>query len=335
MKLLIQFSVAVLVGVVLSRCAMAQSDENPVESKQQFILVKGAGGEKEYDELFRTWLDRWKLFAEKKSQRVKVIGTEENSGISDRETFINAISELKEAPDESTWIVLIGHGTFDGKQAKFNIRGRDLTADDFKEQLASVPGKCVIVGCFSCSGAFVPSLSAKNRTVIASTRNGYEFNFSRFGEYLSQLISDSTIDLDKDGETSLLEAFLVASKQTNEFYTSDARIITEHPVIDDNGDGVGTPADSFQGIRSKQKAKNGLAKEGTFANQMMIATSGSNGIVLTDEQRKHRRAVESEIEKLREKKTTMKPDAYLIKLESLVLRLASTMRGTETDQKRN
>ena len=38
-------------------------------------------------------------------------------------------SEPTNAP-APLWLVLIGHGTFDGKEARFNLRGPDLTATE-------------------------------------------------------------------------------------------------------------------------------------------------------------------------------------------------------------
>jgi len=78
-------------------------------------------------------------------------------------------------------------------------------------------------------------LSATNRVIITATRSGNEQNFARFGQYFAEAITSTDADLDKDGQVSLLEAFLIASRRTSEFYKVEGRLATEHALIDDNG----------------------------------------------------------------------------------------------------
>src|SRR5213075_927990 len=95
------------------------------------------------------------------------------------------------------------------------------------------------------------------RVIVAAARSGYEQNYARFGQYMAEAIADPTADLDKDGQTSLLEAFLTASRRVAEYYATEGRMVTEHALLDDNGDGFGTPADWFRGIRAVKAAKDG------------------------------------------------------------------------------
>ena len=137
--------------------------------------------------------------------------------------------------------MVIGHGTFDGKEAKFNLRGPDLSAADLAEWLKPFRRPVAVINCASASSPFINKLSATNRVIIAATRSGYEQNYARFGEYISSAVADPQADLDKDGQTSLLEAFLMASRRVAEFYNTEGRLATEHALLDDNGDGLGTP----------------------------------------------------------------------------------------------
>src|SRR4029434_7395612 len=95
---------------------------------------------------------------------------------------------------------------------------------------------------------FINELSASGRVVVTAARSGSEFNFARFGDYFSSAITDSKADLDKDDQTSLLEAFLAAAAGVKEFYLSDGRLVTEYALLDDNGDKRRTPADWSQGL---------------------------------------------------------------------------------------
>src|SRR5262249_53253088 len=155
------------------------------------------------------------------------------------------------------WIVLIGHGTFDGREAKFNLRGPDLTEVELAEWLAPLKRPAAVINCASASGPFLNRLSGPNRVVVTATRSGHEQNLARFGQSLAESIADPRADLDKDGQISLLEAYLTASSRVAEYYKTHAQLATEHPLLDDNGDKLGTPPDWFHGIRATKRAKDG------------------------------------------------------------------------------
>jgi hypothetical protein len=134
-------------------------------------------------------------------------------------------------------------------------------------------------------------------------------------------IADPSADLDKDGQTSLLEAFLSASRQTAEFYSSASRLATEHALLDDNGDGLGTPADFFSGVRAVRSAKEGAALDGMRAHQVHLTPSIQER-ELSDEQRARRDELERQIEALRAAKSQLTEDEYYRRLEVLLVELA-------------
>ena len=201
------------------------------------------------------------------------------------------------------------------------MRGPDLTATDLADWLKPLRRPVAIVDCASSSGAFLTKLSATNRVVITATRSGYEQNFARFGGFISKAISDPQADLDKDGQTSLLEAYLIASRQLAEFYKAEGRLATEHPLLDDNADGLGTPADWFRGIRAVKRARDGAALDGLRAHQFHLVRSGAEQKI-APEIRKRRDAIELQIARLRDSKASLPEDEYYSLLEPLVLELA-------------
>ncbi len=95
-------------------------------------------------------------------------------------------------------------------------------------------------------------------------------NITRFGGYFARALADRAADLDKDGQTSLLEAFLAASHRTEEFYKQAGRLATEHALLDDNGDGLGTPAAWFRGVRAVKKPDKGATIDGLRAHQIHL-----------------------------------------------------------------
>src|SRR5690606_10990909 len=154
----------------------------------------------------------------------------------DRERLEQLLAKGDTLATRQLWLVLIGHGTFDGKVAKFNLRGPDIAASELGEWLKQVTLPTAIINTSSSSAPFMHALSGENRLVVTATKSGHESNFARLGGPLSEAIANPAADLDKDGQVSLLEAWLTASREVAEFYESDARLATEHSLLDDNGD---------------------------------------------------------------------------------------------------
>ncbi len=164
-------------------------------------------------------------------------------------------------------------------------------------------------------------LSAPRRVIITATRSGQEQNFARFGGELAAAIGDRAADLDKDGQTSLLEAYLHASRRVDESYAAAARLATEHALLDDNGDKQGTPAGWFQGVRATRRAKDGAALDGAFAHGWHLVP-GAEERSLTPAARQRRDELEQAIARLRETKADQSEDEYFGQLEKLMIELA-------------
>ena len=146
---------------------------------------------------------------------------------------------------------------------------------------------------------------------------------------LAEAISDSHADLDKDGQVSLLEAFLVASRKVAEFYKNENRLATEHALLDDNGDGLGTQADWFRGLRAVKQAKENAAMDGLLSRQFQLIPSEAEKS-LTPEQRARRDALERAVLLLRERKNQLPEEQYYGELEKLLLELARFYRSTSS-----
>ena len=71
--------------------------------------------------------------------------------------------------DDLLLIVLIGHGTFDGVDAKFNLVGPDLDSADWAALLRPLSGRVVIVDTTASSFPFMERLAAPRRIVITAT----------------------------------------------------------------------------------------------------------------------------------------------------------------------
>lgn len=294
------------------------------------IVAVGEPGEAQYAEMFAQWAQRWRDAAAQSHCDYLEIGlAPQPEDQADRDILREKLTALAENPPPTLWIVLIGHGTFDGKKAKFNLRGADVTATELAERLAPISSRIAVVNCASSSGPFVERLSAANRAVLTATKSGYEQNFARFGGYLSDAIADATGDLDKDGQTSLLEAWLAAAKRTQEYYDADARLATEHSLLDDNGDGKGTPADWFRGIHLVKQAKDSAAlPDGTLANQFILVPAAAEA-ALPEELRRQRDDLERRLAELRQQKGKLSEEEYLDQLQAILVPLAQLYETAE------
>jgi hypothetical protein len=295
------------------------------------LVVVGAEGAKEFGESFRQWAGRWEAAAKEGQAEFFSVGLDEPSEKSDRELLREKFSQLESSSSEPAWLVLIGHGTFDGKTARFNLRGPDVSPAELAGWLKPIERPLAVIDCTSCSGPFLNELSGKDRVIVTATRSGHEYNYSRFGEYLSSAITDPKGDLDKDEQTSLLEAFLLAASGVREFYVGESRLATEHALIDDNGDALGTPADWFQGLRATKTAKDGASLDGVRAGQFVLVRSRREE-QLPAAVRARRDELERQLAAMKASKSKLSEDEYLTRIEPLLIELAKLYESAEASK---
>jgi hypothetical protein len=298
------------------------------EDRPCVLIVVGAPGTPEYEVQFHRWADQWQAAAQTAHAELIRIGLDEEAGVTDRERLRSILVKKSAAGQEPLWIVLIGHGTFDGRDAKFNLRGPDVTDLELSEWLAPLKRPVAVLNCASASGPFLNRLSGENRVIVTATRSGNEQNFARFGQYLAEAIADPRADLDKDGQVSLLEAYLTASSRVAEYYRSHTQLATEHALLDDNGDRLGTPPDWFRGVRATRRAKDGAPLDGIRAHQLhLIKSDRERG--LPAQVRERRDQLELSIAALRDQKAKLTEDEYYSRLEKLMAELARLYRSLE------
>ena len=320
------FVVACLVSTVSASglCAAdATADAKSLASgRPTVVVVVGAEGAVQFENLFHEWADRWLAAARQAGHDVIAIGRDaEDSKEADRTRLQAALQAAANDKNAELWIVLIGHGTFDRREAKFNLRGPDVSAKELADWLKGNARPTAIVNCAAASAPFLASLAGPNRVVIAATKSGSEQNFARFGDFLSQAIVDPTADLDKDDQTSLWEAYLAAARRTAEFYSTDGRLLTEHALLDDSGDGLGVRADQFRGLTPIEATPDGKPLDGQRAHQWHLVRNATDSS-LTPEVLKKRNELELAILALRDRKSMLPGDEYLLDLERLLVELA-------------
>ena len=283
------------------------------------VIVNGPGGEAEYTKQFTEWTTSLGSILSERYNfdpgKIKVLADKSATAEEVKRTFTSLKSELD--VNNILFVFLIGHGSYDGKEAKFNLVGPDLSASDYNQLLTALPTKRIIVfNMSSASGEFMKPLSAKGRIVVTATRNGQETNATRFTGFFIAALKATDGDTDQDGHTSILEAFVYANRLTEEFYKRAGRLATEHALLDDNGDGVG---------REKPEAGEGLLARATYLDSLSVdeaAATAATGRLL-----KERSRLEGEIEQHIARKGNMAEAEYEATLERLFIELAKVNRS--------
>lgn len=305
-----------VIGCVMLLCAVSARGSEPVGPRRLW-LVLGAPGEERFARDFAEQAGAWK----KEAGRAGGIELRE---IRDRVALEAACGEDRSLRADELWMVLIGHGTFDGRVAKFNLEGPDVSAEDLAGWLSGRTGPTVVIHTGECGGPFLPALSGKNRVVVTATQSGAEVVVTRFGGHFAAALGEPLSDLNRDGTVSVLEAFLVGARRTVESYEQQRRLVSEHALIDDNGDGKGTRADWFEGWRGTRKSAEGAPADGVASARMALVPAPSDR-ALTKEQRGRRDRLEDEIEALRGLREKMGEKEWYEQLEARLLELGKLL----------
>ena len=242
-------------------------------------------------------------------------------GLSRREGIERVFEEIASAaqPGDQVLVLLIGHGSDQGGRPRFNIPGPDLGPIEFDALLDQLSEQRVaFVNTTSSSGAFLAPMSAERRTVVTSTRGGQQRDEPIFLRHFVAAFVEGAGDTDKDEQVSILEAFQYASLEVQRAYETDGLILTEHALLDDNGDGEGSREPSADGA------------DGRLAHAFVLGTPLAGNVALPDDlddpelaQLLERRAqLTVRLEALRRRKETLAEEEYLEQLEDLLIQVA-------------
>lgn len=320
---------ALTLVLAASSISVPAQEASASAGRREVIAVVGAPGEPAYDERFREAAEAWKEACGRGEAGFTLIG----GGEADAEALKTRLEALRNAspPVSDLWLVLIGHGTFDGRETKFAVGGPDFTDKDLAGWLRDFPCPVVVVNTASSSAPFLNALSGPDRVVITATKSASEIYYARFGEFFAQAIAGAqAADLDNDAQVSLLEAYLFAAQRVAAYYADEGRIATEHALLDDNGDTKGTRAEWFEGVRAVKTPAENAAPDGERAAQLVLVPSAADA-GLPAEVRQRRSVLETELRALvREREGgQLAEEAFYQKAETILLELAAIAARTE------
>jgi hypothetical protein len=316
---------ATLLGMLLALAAPAAAQT------VHLAVIVGLAGDPEHAELF----DRWaSTLVDGATGRLGVARdhivylTDRPEKDTKRATGKSTVQEIQRAfatfaksakEEDVVFIFLIGHGTFNGRLAKFNLPGPDIGPAEFEPLLKSLPSKHVVfVNTASASGPFLAELSGPGRTIVTATRTGAEQYATLFGGHFIDALMSDAADADKNRRVSVLEAFDAARQGVARAYEQEGIMLTEHALLDDSGDKQGTVTPKADG------------KNGRIASILSLGTAASGDAVPTDPALRalyeERSALERRVEGLKLLKTGMEPARYASELEKLLIELATKSR---------
>jgi hypothetical protein len=303
----------------------------PADPNKFAVVITGIGGEDAYVKQFGEWTTKLREALTSQlgfAQEQVFLLTEKPEGKERKassEAVRQVLVELKNTlkPDNQLFVFFIGHGSYIDKVAKFNLVGPDLSAAEYAQLFNVLPTKnLVVINTASGSGEFVKPLAREGRIIITATRSGQELNAPHFAGFFISALGNSEADADKNGRVSVLEAFEYAVKLTKSRYDKKGILLSEHALIEDNGDGTG---------HEKADAGDGTLAKLTYFDSLPQQQAGGDAALAKLYSEKMR--LEGEVEKLKARKTQLSEEDYDNELEKLLIELAKLNQNIKLGKK--
>jgi hypothetical protein len=280
-----------------------------------YVTVAGLGGEPEYEQRFTAAAKDLDKLLKDAGGNVHVYTLTGPEATMAHLTDVITMIAREAKPDDDFVITLIGHGSFDGQEYKFNLIGPDISGAALAALCDRVPSKRqLVVNTSSASGGSIPALQKPGRVIITATKSGTEKNATIFARYWIDAFRDASADVDKNEAVSALEAFQFAERKTAEFYESQKRLATEHALLEDTGKKEGVRATSPE------------SGEGLLASNFILIRLGATQKAANDPAKRalvdKREELERKIDMLKYEKAAMPVEVYKKQLSDALLELA-------------
>jgi hypothetical protein len=310
--------------VLVTTAALVLGGAATLAAQERFALVvSGASGGPPYAEQYASWADDLSRILRERMKLAphNVVVLQEGAEASAQASATNvrralAAVRAKMAARDLLLVVLIGHGTFDGTDAKFNLVGPDLESAEWASLLDGLPGRLVIVNTASAGFPFLQKLAGPRRVVISATDNAAQRYDTVFPEFFIRAFEDPAADIDKNGRTSIWEAFAAATTSVRRYYQRQGQLATERALLDDTGDGVGHEPGA--------SSDDGSVASSIYLDVPDPGAPPTDDVLVQLLQR--RAALESEFEELRIRKQFLPPPEYQQEFERIMVALAKVQR---------
>lgn len=317
------------IGIALAVLSLLGLASTASAQTRHALVVAGASGEEQYAKLHREWVDtlvgalRGELGFDQANVTVLTETPQAGEAPANAVNVKAAVAKIAPAlkDEDMLFVMLIGHGSGAGAEAKFNLVGPDLTAADWKTLLAPVTARIAFVDASSASAGFLETLAAPERVVVTATNSPAQVYHPRFGQAFIEALTTAEADLDKNERVSVWEAFVFASNAVQQHYEREGTLATEHAMLDDTGDGTG---------RDAAAAPAGVSLASlTYLDAPASMTSSDPAVqALID----RREALTRQIDELRRQQSAMPDEAYAQEFEKLALELAQVSAEIRSKQ---
>ncbi len=294
------------------------------------VVISGLGGEPRFDERFNAWaatlMDAASAGGLEAASIVYLAGDPaRDSRARGRATRDNVQATLADLAASSLtsplFVVVIGHGSYRDGVSKVNLPGPDMTASDFAAALEPFGDRPIVfANLTSASGELIAELSAPGRVVITATRSGTERNASVFARFFAAAFVGDAADTDHDDRLSVLEAFTYARGEVERAYGRDRKLLTEHAMLDDNGDGEGSAEPGVDADDGR------LAAALTLVGARADAPGAAAGDPELERLYRQKADLVQGVADLRRRKTELDKEDYENQLEALLIQLALANR---------
>jgi hypothetical protein len=291
-------------------CVLAAT---PASAEAYFLTIAGLGGEPDYEREFTELASDLDRTLKGPEAHVYTLSGHDAS----RAQVIHALEQIAglAKPDDDFVLILIGHGSFDGIEYKFNLVGPDISAASLAALCNRIAAKRqLIVNTTSASGGAIAVLARRGRAVIAATKSGTEKNATVFARYFVDALRDPTADLDKNDAISALEAFEYATAKTSAFYAAQKRLATEHAVFLDSPHGAPVRAAST------------ATGAGQFLSSVVLVRLGAARTAAADPAKRHlleeKEQLERKIDTLKYQRAALSAEDYKRELTEALVELA-------------
>jgi hypothetical protein len=307
------------------------------EGDRHAVILTGSGGEPLYTRTFTDWGDRLERLlieeAEIPEGNIARIGDDLSTrtipvSLGGIETVFEEMKTKIQHSDELL-IFLIGHGSYIAGESRFNIPGKDLTAEGLAGMLENIEvSRLILVNTTASSAGFINALSGRDRIIVTATKSVNERNATRFMESFLQGLEDGSADRNRDGRISLLEASRQAAHLTGDWFERQGYLLTEHPLIDDNGDALGSrliPEEAEGPMAVEMPLGEGVVLDGSLAGRYFLKDFSFPPEVPDELARRYTDALD-EVERIKGLKSEKDATAYRANLEPLLIEAARAHR---------
>lgn len=240
----------------LAAAASAYDDTAPSAPKRWAFLLCGLPGDDEHERLYadtlrETIITLTEHYGFPPSQVRFLAGSDEmlaavpqatEAALATRDGVVSGLNELSAAvaARDEVWVIVVGHVNHRQQRVLLNLRGPDISADEFGEACQAIPAeRQLFIVTTALSGYFIRPLAKQGRIVISATDVAAEANETDYPHALARALKRFAQEREPH-EPTVLDLHIAVARDVLLGYVERGHLATEHALLDDNFDGKGT-----------------------------------------------------------------------------------------------